>query len=73
MRCSRRRLRILAGLGGLYLGFIGFFTGMVVERMRFDHHRAAVVQSLTATRDRLHARLMDLEHRTKSPRLLDER
>jgi hypothetical protein len=34
---------------------------MVVERMRFDHQRALVLQTLSAAQERLHAHLMDLE------------
>ena len=63
MSRRRRRLTVLA-LGALTLGGIGFLSGVVVERMRFDTKRAAVIASLTSAHARVHARLMELEHRT---------
>lgn len=56
-----RRLGLLVAVGCVYLGAMGFLTGMVVERMRFDHQRALVLQTLSAAQERLHAHLMDLE------------
>lgn len=41
---------------------------MVVERVRFDKQRAALLQHLAATQDRLHTHLMDLERQTEFPR-----
>ena len=56
-----RRLAVLVAAGCVYLGVMGFLAGMVVERMRFDHQRALVLQTLSAAQERLHAHLMDLE------------
>jgi hypothetical protein len=64
---ARTRLAVVIGLGGLYLGALGFLSGMLVERMRFDVQRAATLRRLAATEDRLHARLMRLERRAERP------
>ena len=66
MTMSRRRLSVLMVMIALYLCGIGFLSGMVVERMRFDGRRAAVLASLSAAQARLHAHLMHLERRTES-------
>jgi hypothetical protein len=59
---SRRRRRTLAlFLGGIYFAGLGFLSGIVVERMRFDAARSAVLTHLTDAQQRLHGRLMDLE------------
>jgi hypothetical protein len=57
----RYRRAALIGLGCVYLGGIGFLSGIVVERMRFDLQRAAVLTRLADTEKRLHAHLMDIE------------
>jgi hypothetical protein len=62
------RRAVLIGLGCLYLGGIGFLSGMVMERMRFDAQRTAVLTRLTAAQDRLHAHLMRLEQRAEGRR-----
>jgi hypothetical protein len=58
------RLAMIVGLGCLYLAAVSFLAGVCVERIRFDAHRTAGLTQLTATHQRLHARLMDLERRT---------
>jgi hypothetical protein len=63
---TRRRLGWLVGAGCLYLAGLGFLSGVVVERVRFDRQRATV-HSLSATQERLHTRLMDLERHPESP------
>ena len=65
---TRRRLRFLIAAGCLYLTGLGFLTGMIVERVRFDRQRATVLQHLAATQERLHTDLMDLERQTQVPR-----
>jgi len=63
MTGHRRRI-VVFGLTGLYLGALGFISGMVVERMRFDVRRTAVLRELSHAERRLHDRLMSLEHQT---------
>jgi len=62
-----RPLTVVVGLGCLYVAGVGFLAGVCVERIRFDAHRTAVLTQLTATNQRLHERLMDLERRTDVP------
>jgi hypothetical protein len=62
---GRVRRVVLLGLVGLYLGGLGVLSGMLVERMRFDAERAAVLSRLAATEGRLHAHLMNLERRAE--------
>lgn len=62
----RHRLAAIVGIVCLYLAGVGFLSGVLVERVRFDARRAAVLERLTTTEQRLHARLMDLEHRPPS-------
>jgi hypothetical protein len=61
----RRRLAVIVGIVCLYLAGVGFLSGVLVERVRFDARRAAVLERLSTTEQRLHARLMDLEHRPR--------
>jgi hypothetical protein len=70
---TRREVGLLIAGGYLYLAGLGFLTGMVVERIRFDRQRATVLQHFAATHERLRARLMDLEHQTESSRRGHER
>lgn len=70
---TRCEFTTLIGIGCLYLGVLGFLAGMVVERMRFDHQRAIVLESLTATEKQLHTRLMDLERQAEPPRRRGDR
>ena len=60
-----RRLKVIVCLGCLYMAGVGFLAGVCVERIRFDPRRTAVLTQLTATNQRLHVRLMDLERRTE--------
>jgi hypothetical protein len=64
---TRRALGILIGVGGLYVASLGFLTGVVVERIRFDWQRAALLQHLATTQERLHTHLMALERRSSFP------
>ena len=68
-----RGLRILVTISALYLGGLGFLSGMVVERMRFDHQRDVVLRSLSDAEKELHARLIDIEKQEKSDRLSSDR
>ena len=68
-----RGLRILVTISALYLGGLGFLSGMVVERMRFDHQRDVVLRSLSDAEKELHARLIDIEKQAESERLSSDR
>jgi len=57
---SRRRRALALGLC-LYAIAMGFLAGMLLERVRFDAERAAVLTRVTMAEQRLHARLMELE------------
>ena len=57
---SQRR-RALALALGLYAVTVGSFAGMLLERVRFDEERAAVLARVSMAEQRLHARLMELE------------
>jgi hypothetical protein len=46
---------------------LGFLSGMVVERVRFDVRRNAVLTKLSEAGQQLHGRLMDLERLTTPP------
>jgi len=69
---TRRRLGLLIATGCLYLAGLGFLTGMVVERVRFDRQRGILLQHLAATQERLHTHLMDLERQTRDPLRRDD-
>jgi hypothetical protein len=70
---SRAGLAVIIGVVALYLGGFGFLSGMMVERMRFDGQRTAVLARLTSAHARLHGYLMDLERRTQTRPLASER
>jgi len=70
---TRRELGFLIAGGSLYLTVVGFLTGMVVERVRFDRQRATLLQHLAATHERLHTHVMDLERLTEFSRRRDDR
>ena len=69
---TRRGLGFLIVAGCLYLTGLGFLTGMVVERARFDRQRGILLQHLAATQQRLHTYLMDLERQTQQPLRTDD-
>ncbi|HEX2501990.1 MAG TPA: hypothetical protein VHO73_11075 [Methylomirabilota bacterium] len=52
---------LLIGFACLYLTVMGFLTGTMVERMRFDARRSSVLSRLTKAEHQVRARLMDLE------------
>jgi hypothetical protein len=58
---ARRRRAIALGIGCLCTTGLGFLSGMVTERIRFDVRRNAVVSDLGKMERRLHGHLMDLE------------
>jgi hypothetical protein len=70
---TRREVGILIAGSYLYLAVLGFLTGMLVERIRFDRQRATVVQHFAATHERLRTRLMGLERQTESSQRRHER
>jgi hypothetical protein len=69
---TRRRLGVLLAAGCIYLAGLGFLTGVVVERVRFDRQRGILLQHLAATQERLHTHLMDLERQTREPLRKDD-
>jgi hypothetical protein len=69
---TRRGLGFLIAAGCLYLAGLGFLTGMVVERVRFDRQRSILLQHLAATQERLHTHLMDLERPRPAARRGDD-
>jgi hypothetical protein len=58
------RRAALIGLISVYLISLGFVSGMVIERMRYDMRRGAVLAELAEAKERLHNQLMALEGRT---------
>jgi hypothetical protein len=64
---ARRRRTAVVGLGCLCMTGLGFLSGMVVERVRFDVRRNAVLTKLSEAGQQLHGRLMDLERLTTPP------
>ena len=62
---SRGRRALVLGLG-LYAIAVGFLAGMLLERVRFDLERAAVLTRVTMAEQRLHTRLMEIE-RQRTP------
>jgi hypothetical protein len=61
----RYRRTLVAGLGCLYLAGLGFLSGILLERARFDRERSAVLIRLSTMQQALHARLMDMEGRSE--------
>ena len=60
--------RALIGLGlGLYLVGFGMLAGVAVERMRFDHKRAIVLDRYEAALREWHAFKMSLERNVARP------
>ena len=56
------RRKALIGIGlGLYLVAFGMLTGVAVERMRFDHKRADVLDRYDEALREWHAFRMELE------------
>jgi hypothetical protein len=58
---SRQRAVLAVGFACLYLAVMGFLAGTMVERMRFDARRSAVLSRLASAERQVRARLMDLE------------
>ena len=63
---SRRRALIGLGLG-LYLVGFGMLVGVAVERMRFDHKRAAVLDRYEEALREWHAFKISLEKNVARP------
>jgi hypothetical protein len=68
-----RELGFRIAVGCLCLTVLGFLTGMVVERVRFDSSAPPCCSILAATQKRLHTHLMGFERQTKFPRRRDDR
>lgn len=61
--------RVVAATGfGLYLVGLGFFGGVLVERVRFDQRRTTLIQQYTEAVNRWHAHLMRLERSAEAER-----
>jgi hypothetical protein len=56
---------IMRAVVATYLLCLGFLAGVLVERMRFDHARSAILARFEAATAKLHDRLMTLEHGTE--------
>lgn len=57
---TRHRVVLTVGLG-LYAAVMSFLGGVLVERIRFDAQRSAVLTRVSAVEQRLQAYLMALE------------
>jgi hypothetical protein len=61
---SRRALSVAIVGACLYSTALGVLLGIVVDRIRFDAERAALLSRLTTAEHQVRARLMDLEGQT---------
>ena len=53
--------RSIVTVAALYLLVIGFLSGMIVDRIRFDETRSVLLARLEEDSQRLHQRLMAIE------------
>jgi hypothetical protein len=53
--------RFTAGIVGVYLFSVGVLSGILFDRMQFDHSRDVLLQQLDEHRSRLNQRLMAME------------
>ena len=56
-----KRRRLLVTAVGLYLLAIGFLSGILAERIRFDETRSDLITKLEEDTQRVHERLMAME------------
>ena len=65
---GRRALFLAIMAGCFYSTALGVLLGIVVDRIRFDAERAAVLSRLTTAERQVRVRLMDLERAPFQPR-----
>jgi hypothetical protein len=53
--------RFTVGIAGVYLFSVGLLSGILFDRMQFDHSRAVLLKQLDEHRSRLNQRLMTME------------
>jgi hypothetical protein len=53
--------RFIVTVAGLYLLAVGFLSGMIVDRIRFDESRSGLLEKLEEDTHRVHERLMAIE------------
>jgi hypothetical protein len=53
--------RFIVTVAGLYLLGVGFLSGMIVDRVRFDESRSALLARLGEDSHTMHERLMAIE------------
>jgi hypothetical protein len=53
--------RFIVTVAALYLLVIGFLSGMIVDRIRFDETRSVILARLDEDSQRVHKRLMAIE------------
>jgi len=53
--------RFIVTVAGFYLLGLGFLSGMIVDRIRFDESRSALLGTLEEDSHRVHERLMAVE------------
>jgi hypothetical protein len=53
--------RFIVTVAALYLLAVGFLSGMIVDRIRFDESRSGLLARLEEDTHRVHARLMAIE------------
>lgn len=62
--------RFITTVAALYLLVVGFLSGMIVDRIRFDETRSVLLARLEEDSNRVHKRLMAIEREEsrESPR-----
>jgi len=53
--------RFIVTVAALYLLAVGFLSGMIVDRIRFDESRSGLLEKLEEDTHRVHERLMAIE------------
>ena len=54
--------RFIVTVAALYLLAVGFLSGMIVDRIRFDESRSGLLVRLEEDTHRVHQHLMAMEH-----------
>ena len=60
--------RFIVTVAALYLLAVGFLSGMIVDRIRFDESRSGLLTKLEEDTHRVHERLMAIEREESSER-----
>jgi len=53
--------RFIVTIAAIYLLAVGFLSGMIADRIRFDESRSALLEKLEEDTHRVHERLMAIE------------